>query len=57
MGMSPHYLSACTTEDQNDRLVFSEEVEHALNSNEPIVALETAIVTHGTPYPASIAQC
>jgi hypothetical protein len=35
------------TKDKNDRLVFSEEVEHALEKKQPIVALESAIITHG----------
>jgi len=33
---------------QNGRLVFSEEVEHALQSNDPVIALESTIITHGT---------
>lgn len=32
---------------QNGRLVVSEEVEHALESGEPVVALESTIITHG----------
>lgn len=34
-------------EGQNGRLVFSEEVEHALQSQAPVVALESTIITHG----------
>lgn len=30
------------------------EIQHALNSNMPIVALESTIITHGLPYPANI---
>ncbi|KAF1942433.1 IdgA domain-containing protein [Clathrospora elynae] len=33
----------------------SEEVREALNSNKPIVALETTIYTHGFPYPENVA--
>lgn len=33
---------------QNGRLVLSEEVEHALQSNDPVIALESTIITHGT---------
>ncbi|TXT11056.1 hypothetical protein VHUM_01807 [Vanrija humicola] len=38
----------------NGRLVVTEEVEHALETGAPVVALETAIVTHGMPYPANL---
>jgi len=36
----------------------SEEIEEALHSKKPIVALETTIYTHGFPYPdnAALAQ-
>lgn len=30
------------------------EVEHALKTNAPIVALESTIITHGMPYPQNI---
>ena len=30
------------------------EVEDALSSGKPVVALETALVTHGLPYPSSL---
>lgn len=30
------------------------EVEEALAHNKPVVALETALVTHGLPYPQSL---
>ena len=30
------------------------EVEDALQHNKPVVALETALVTHGLPYPQSL---
>ncbi|KAF2634189.1 hypothetical protein P280DRAFT_464015 [Massarina eburnea CBS 473.64] len=33
----------------------SEEVREALNSNKPVVALETTIYTHGFPYPENVA--
>ncbi len=35
-------------------LHFSEEVRHALDNQQPIVGLETAVVTHGLPYPTNI---
>uniref|UniRef100_A0A1E1XA17 Putative pseudouridine-5'-phosphate glycosidase n=1 Tax=Amblyomma aureolatum TaxID=187763 RepID=A0A1E1XA17_9ACAR len=34
--------------------VVSEEVSAALHSGQPIVALETSILTHGMPYPENI---
>ena len=37
-----------------DELNFSEEVTIALDSNKPLVGLETAVVTHGLPYPTNI---
>ncbi len=37
-----------------DELHFSEEVYNALDSNQPLVGLETAVVTHGLPYPTNI---
>ncbi|KAL1410225.1 hypothetical protein Q8F55_004230 [Vanrija albida] len=38
----------------NGHLVVTDEVEHALETGAPVVALETAIVTHGMPYPANL---
>jgi len=35
-------------------LHFSEEVRQALDNQKPIVGLETAVVTHGLPYPTNI---
>nr|XP_018264482.1 uncharacterized protein I303_02649 [Kwoniella dejecticola CBS 10117]OBR86640.1 hypothetical protein I303_02649 [Kwoniella dejecticola CBS 10117] len=40
--------------DQGNRLVVSEEVQHALETSRPIVALESAIITHGMPYPTNL---
>nr|XP_019012289.1 indigoidine synthase A family protein [Kwoniella pini CBS 10737]OCF51070.1 indigoidine synthase A family protein [Kwoniella pini CBS 10737] len=37
-----------------NRLILSEEVQHALETLKPIVALESAIITHGMPYPANL---
>ena len=30
------------------------EVKEALSNGEPVVALESTIITHGMPYPANI---
>jgi pseudouridine-5'-phosphate glycosidase len=35
-------------------LSFTAEVEHALEHNLPVVALETTIISHGMPYPQNI---
>ncbi len=35
-------------------LHFSEEVRQALDHQKPIVGLETAVVTHGLPYPVNV---
>ena len=32
-------------------LNISSEVQHALDQNKPIVALESTIISHGMPYP------
>lgn len=37
----------------SDALSLSSEVQHALNSNQAVVALESTIITHGMPYPAN----
>nr|XP_019050142.1 indigoidine synthase A family protein [Kwoniella bestiolae CBS 10118]OCF29072.1 indigoidine synthase A family protein [Kwoniella bestiolae CBS 10118] len=38
---------------QGDRLILSEEVHDALSTSKPIVALESAIITHGMPHPTN----
>jgi len=35
-------------------LHFSEDIRQALDNQQPIVGLETAVVTHGLPYPTNI---
>jgi len=35
-------------------LHYSEEVRQALDNQQPIVGLETAVVTHGLPYPTNV---
>jgi len=37
-----------------DELLYSDEVWTAINENKPLVGLETAVVTHGLPYPINI---
>lgn len=38
---------------------FSKEVEEALKNNQPVVALESTIISHGMPYPTNleVARC
>ncbi|BEJ12152.1 hypothetical protein CspHIS471_0206120 [Cutaneotrichosporon sp. HIS471] len=38
----------------NGRLQVTPEVEHALETGAPVVALETAILTHGMPFPTNL---
>ncbi|WVN90446.1 uncharacterized protein L203_105682 [Cryptococcus depauperatus CBS 7841] len=37
-----------------NRLVIAEEVEAALNSDAPVIALESTIITHGMPPPVNL---
>lgn len=37
-----------------DILVVSPEVQKALDSNQPVVALESTIISHGMPYPKNV---
>jgi pseudouridine-5'-phosphate glycosidase len=37
-----------------EELHFSEEVQNAIDQKQPLVGLETAVVTHGLPYPINI---
>lgn len=34
--------------------MLSEEVQHALKNNQPVVALESTIISHGMPYPQNV---
>lgn len=36
-------------------IVLSSEVQSALNQRQPVVALESTIITHGMPYPENLA--
>lgn len=40
--------------NQNDFLVVSDEIRAAIRESRPVVALETAVVTHGLPYPVNL---
>jgi pseudouridine-5'-phosphate glycosidase len=38
----------------NFPLIFSDEVQQALNNGKPIVALESTIISHGMPFPQNL---
>ncbi len=38
----------------NPYLVISDEVKEALKNNQPVVALESTIISHGMPYPQNV---
>lgn len=38
----------------NSYLMLSDEVQHALANNQPVVALESTIISHGMPYPQNV---
>jgi pseudouridine-5'-phosphate glycosidase/pseudouridine kinase len=40
--------------DQNAPIDIHPEVEEAIQSKKPVVALETTIVTHGMPFPTNL---
>lgn len=40
----------------NQHLEFHPEVLEALNTNKPVVALESTIISHGMPYPHNVAM-
>lgn len=42
------------TEKISEYFVFLPEVAQALQAHKPVVALETAVVTHGLPYPTNL---
>ena len=39
----------------NQFLKISNEVSNALSNNQPVVALESTIISHGMPYPKNVA--
>lgn len=48
-------LICSSANSQGSRLVVTKEVEHALETgSKEVIALETAIVTHGMPHPTNI---
>ncbi|MCJ1397640.1 hypothetical protein MMC11_000836 [Xylographa trunciseda] len=50
-------LSRRLLSTQSPFLKISDEVQDAIESGKPVVALETTIYTHGFPYPENIALC
>ncbi|KAH9004257.1 indigoidine synthase A-like protein [Lactarius hatsudake] len=47
-------LSLVSARERGVPIDVHPEVEHALLENKPLVALETALVTHGLPYPINL---
>ena len=33
---------------------ISQKIQHALAKSQPVIALESTIITHGMPYPANL---
>ncbi|KAL9600727.1 MAG: hypothetical protein Q9219_002968 [cf. Caloplaca sp. 3 TL-2023] len=50
-----NHLRFSTHTSKNPFLQISDEVQEAVHSNKPVVALETTIYTHGFPYPQNTA--
>lgn len=42
--------------DMNLRFTLHHDVQKALDQHQPIVALESTIITHGLPYPENVAM-
>jgi len=38
----------------NEILSYSNEVKSAIENNQPVVALESTIISHGMPYPKNV---
>ena len=38
----------------NQYVAISDEVQKALDNNQPVVALESTIISHGMPYPQNV---
>ncbi|OCL14676.1 hypothetical protein AOQ84DRAFT_330647 [Glonium stellatum] len=53
--VSPLWTSHRSLSTSRSFLRISDEVQEALNSKKPVVALETTIYTHGFPYPDNVA--
>ena len=39
---------------ENANFIASNEISIALDREEPVVALESTVITHGLPYPANL---
>lgn len=54
----PVIMSTCygnrVTDTMDKHLVVEEEIKHALESDQPVVALESTIISHGLPYPRNL---
>lgn len=50
----PTSLISVRTLLKNNHIKINEEVRFALETRQPIVALESTIITHGMPYPENV---
>ncbi|KAL9021473.1 MAG: hypothetical protein Q9185_001370 [Variospora sp. 1 TL-2023] len=50
-----HHAAFSTRTPKNPFLQITDEIQEAVHSNKPVVALETTIYTHGFPYPQNTA--
>lgn len=47
-------LAALRRELSNINLIVKDEIRAALDKGNPVVALESTIITHGMPYPDNV---
>ena len=57
--LNSHFCSSSSSNDVHllsPRIIVADAVRNALNNNEPVVALESTIISHGMKYPENV-QC
>ncbi|XP_042866047.1 pseudouridine-5'-phosphate glycosidase-like [Penaeus japonicus] len=52
--LRPFLLGRYNVRNKSTLLALSREVESAVSSQQPVVALESTIITHGMPYPQNL---
>lgn len=50
-GINSRFFGSTCVKNGDRKFVYSEEILAAKHKGEPIVALESTIITHGLPYP------
>lgn len=48
------YVRALHSRTDGFKIEISDRITQAIKNDEPIVALESTIITHGMPYPANL---